>query len=183
MISRLTVYSDNNPDQIYIDTFDALQISNGLEAISVKFYRVSTEKYNVSIDSTPNDILEAFSEEIKVISSEGGYRAVDSVIVNSLTPNKSAIRQKYLKEHTHAEDEVRLFINGHALFCLHSGDKIYHIICCKNDLISVPGNLKHWFDMGSDPNFCSIRFFQNPEGWIAEYTPDTEISFKFPLLP
>ena len=41
----------------------------------------------------------------------------------------------------------------------------------ENDLISVPAGT-HWFDMGSEPNFTAIRIFDNPEGWVAQFTGD-----------
>ena len=46
------------------------------------------------------------------------------------------------------------------------------MLCEKNDLISVPAHTPHWFDMGSEPNFTAIRIFDNPEGWIAQFTGD-----------
>jgi len=45
----------------------------------------------------------------------------------------------------------------------------------------VPAGTKHWFDMGSAPQFTAIRFFDNPAGWVAEFTGDP-IADRFPLL-
>jgi cupin superfamily acireductone dioxygenase involved in methionine salvage len=49
---------------------------------------------------------------------------------------------------------------------------VYQVLCEKNDLISVPAGTPHWFDMGSEPNFTAIRIFDNPEGWVAQFTGD-----------
>ena len=38
------------------------------------------------------------------------------------------------------------------------------------DLISVPADTPHWFDMGVRPAFVAIRFFNNQEGWVAHYS-------------
>jgi len=54
-------------------------------------------------------------------------------------------------------------------------------LCEKDDLISVPANTKHWFDMGPNPVFTAIRLFNNPEGWVARFTGDA-IAEEFPLL-
>jgi 1,2-dihydroxy-3-keto-5-methylthiopentene dioxygenase len=58
---------------------------------------------------------------------------------------------------------------------------VYAVLCEKNDLISVPANTPHWFDMGPNPDFCAIRLFNNPDGWVAHFTGD-EIAARFPLL-
>ena len=88
------------------------------------------------------------------------------------------MREKFLFEHTHSEDEVRFFVKGQGLFCLHIGTKIYQVLCQKGDLISVPTLTPHWFDMGSDPEFTAIRLFNNTEGWVAKSTA-LELSFAF----
>ena len=51
----------------------------------------------------------------------------------------------------------------------------------KDDLISVPANTKHWFDMGPNPTFTAIRLFNNPEGWVAKFSGD-DIGSRFPVL-
>jgi hypothetical protein len=38
---------------------------------------------------------------------------------------------------------------------------------------------RHWFDMGPDPEFTAIRFFNNQEGWVAQFTGD-DIGARFP---
>jgi 1,2-dihydroxy-3-keto-5-methylthiopentene dioxygenase len=96
-------------------------------------------------------------------------------------PDKEAFRQKFLAEHMHGEDEVRFFVRGQGLFIIHHGDRVYTMLCEKDDLISVPAGTKHWFDMGPNPRFTAIRLFNNPEGWVAKFTGD-EIAKNFPLL-
>mgnify|MGYP006276487783 CR=1 FL=1 len=92
-----------------------------------------------------------------------------------------ALRQKFLAEHTHSEDEVRFFVEGRGLFCLHIGDAVLQLLCEQNDLISVPAGTKHWFDMGAAPSFCAVRFFNNTEGWVAAFTGDA-IAASYPML-
>ncbi len=74
---------------------------------------------------------------------------------------------------------MRFFVEGAGLFCLHIGHEVYPVLCEKNDLISVPAGTPHWFDMGSEPNFTAIRIFDNPEGWIAQFTGDA-IADQYP---
>ena len=96
-------------------------------------------------------------------------------------PDKDAFRRKFLDEHTHGEDEVRFFVRGRGLFIMHIGERVYSMLCEKDDLISVPADTKHWFDMGPDPSFTAIRLFNNPEGWVAKFTGD-DIASRFPKL-
>jgi 1,2-dihydroxy-3-keto-5-methylthiopentene dioxygenase len=55
------------------------------------------------------------------------------------------------------------------------------LLCEKDDLISVPANTRHWFDMGPNPVFTAIRLFNNPQGWVANFTGDN-IANNFPML-
>ena len=113
--------------------------------------------------------------------AENGYQSWDVISLRADNPQKDALREKFLNEHTHGEDEVRFFVEGAGLFCLHIGDEVYQVLCEKNDLISVPAGTPHWFDMGSEPNFTAIRIFDNPEGWVAKFT-GSEIAAGFPRL-
>lgn len=114
-------------------------------------------------------------------SPKRATRAGTSSACAPITRKKDALREKFLNEHTHGEDEVRFFVEGAGLFCLHIGDEVFQVLCEKNDLISVPAHTPHWFDMGSEPNFTAIRIFDNPEGWIAQFTGD-DIASAYPRL-
>ena len=35
--------------------------------------------------------------------------------------------------------------------------------------------------MGPEPHFCALRFFDNPAGWVAEFTGD-QIADHYPRL-
>jgi len=58
---------------------------------------------------------------------------------------------------------------------------VHGVLCSKGDLISVPANVRHWFDMGPNPNFKAIRLFITPDGWVANFTGD-KIADSFPRL-
>ena len=53
------------------------------------------------------------------------------------------------------------------------------VVCTQGDLISVPADTPHWFDMGARPHFQAIRFFTNPEGWVASFT-GSAIAQRYP---
>jgi len=56
------------------------------------------------------------------------------------------------------------------LFALHIGTRVYEVTCEQGDLLSVPANTRHWFDLGPNPDLVAIRFFNNPDGWVAHYS-------------
>jgi 1,2-dihydroxy-3-keto-5-methylthiopentene dioxygenase len=113
--------------------------------------------------------------------AQKGYQAVDVISLAPDHPQKDALRQKFLNEHRHSEDEVRFFVAGQGLFSLHLDDRVYEVLCEKGDLIGVPDNTRHWFDMGPNPNFVAIRIFTNPAGWVADFT-GSDIAQQFPRL-
>jgi 1,2-dihydroxy-3-keto-5-methylthiopentene dioxygenase len=131
--------------------------------------------------ATTEQILAAYATEIARVQALGRYPTVDAIRMTPEHPDRQALRQKFLAEHTHSEDEVRFFVEGRGLFCLHIGDEVLQVLCETNDWISVPAGTQHWFDMGSAPQFCAIRFFDNPAGWVAQFTGDP-IAEQFPLL-
>ncbi len=135
----------------------------------------------LSAQSSAEQILQAYQAQITQLQQQEGYQTVDVISLSPDHPDKAALRQKFLAEHTHSEDEVRFFVRGQGLFCLHIQDKIYQVLCCQQDLIAVPAGTPHWFDMGSAPDFAAIRLFNNASGWVANFT-GSDIANRFPLL-
>ncbi|MFM7362175.1 MAG: 1,2-dihydroxy-3-keto-5-methylthiopentene dioxygenase [Cyanobium sp.] len=127
------------------------------------------------------EILAAYRQEIERVQAGGRYPTVDAIRMTPAHPDREALRRKFLAEHTHSEDEVRFFVQGRGLFCLHIGDEVLQLLCERNDWIAVPAGTKHWFDMGAEPSFCALRFFDDPAGWVAEFTGDP-IAERYPRL-
>ena len=122
--------------------------------------------------STQEEILEAYSEDLKPFMEKGGYETADVISISKLTDNYDAIRAKFLAEHTHSEDEIRFFVDGEGTFWFHlENGEIFNLLCQKGDLISVPAGTKHWFDAGEkNPFVKAIRIFIDMSGWIPHYT-------------
>ncbi len=183
-MSRLLIYRDNG--DIFLDTEDAVRISNELALIGIGFRRWATG-VTLGQDATQEDVLGAYASDIEFVQNQYAFKSVDLVTMNSKLLAQMGIekfntaRNKFLAEHIHADDEVRFFIEGEGLFCLHVESKVYQILCCQGDFISVPANTKHWFDMGSRPGFKCIRFFSDEAGWVANYT-GSNIAESFPFL-
>ncbi len=177
-MSELTIFNDDNADKVILNTNDYQLIKEQLDNLGVRFERWEV-KDNLSKDASDDDILKIYSDDIDRLKAQGGYKSVDLVNIAPDNAAKNELRQKFLKEHTHSEDEVRFFVAGSGMFYLHVENKIYMLLCCVGDLIGVPANAPHWFDMGETPEFTCIRLFTSKDGWAADYTGDN-VADKFP---
>lgn len=121
-------------------------------------------------EATDADILKAYEESLDPFMKRGEYTVADVINVHEATPDLPAIRSKFLKEHTHTEDEVRFFVDGEGLFWFNVEGEVFSLLCQAGDLISVPANSKHWFDLGETPFVKAIRIFKDKSGWIPHYT-------------
>lgn len=179
-MSELKIFSDSNPAAPLAITRDAAEIARRLAEEGVRFEQWQASQ-PVKAGDSPEQVQAAYRADIERLCREGGYITVDVISLSSDHPDKAALRQKFLSEHRHSEDEVRFFVDGHGLFSLHINDKVYEVLCEKGDLISVPANTTHWFDMGPNPRFVAIRFFNNPDGWVAKYS-GSDIAERFSRL-
>lgn len=178
--TTLRVYDDDRPDELLLDTSDGATIARELHAIGVRFERWAAE-VTLPKGADQQTVLDAYRPSIDRLVGECGYQTMDVIRLERGTPNTEPMRKKFLDEHQHSEDEVRFFVEGRGAFYLHVDGRVYQTVCVKGDLISVPAGTKHWFDMGSDPEFTAIRLFNNQEGWIANFTGDP-IASGFPKL-
>ena len=177
-MSILKIYDDQNPQQCQTIT-DFKQIYETLKPAGIIFERWAAGN-EVALSASAEEILETYQKDIKRLKKEKGFLTADVISLNPSSPDIAPLRAKFLDEHTHSEDEARFFIEGSGLFCIHLNNRVYALVCEKNDLINVPAGTKHWFDMGPRPSFKCIRLFTNKEGWVAQYTGD-KIGSKFPL--
>jgi len=177
-MTRLTIYADTEPGDPVTQTTDGAEIASHLTGAGVRFERWPAHAA-IADDAEPQAILDSYGAEIERLKKEGGYQTADVIRLKPDHPDRAALRNKFLDEHTHAEDEVRFFVEGSGAFYLHLADKVYRLVCEKNDLLSVPAGTRHWFDMGPSPRFTCVRIFTNPEGWVARFTGDP-IAGRFP---
>ncbi len=178
-MSALTIYAQAAADAGET-VRDFSEIQSRLAAIGVQFERWNANQ-PLAADAEAEAVLAAYREEIDKLSQSHGFKSVDVISLTPEHPNKDGLRQKFLSEHTHADFEVRFFVAGQGLFYLHPDENVYAVLCRAGDLISVPANTPHWFDMGEQPDFKCIRLFTTPEGWVADFT-GSDIASRFPDL-
>jgi len=179
-MSVLRVYTDQDITNLLFTTSSKAKMTATLAEAGVRYEQWETDA-DLEPGASQEDVIAAYQKDIDRLMKEDGYQTVDVVSLSADHPQKKEFRQKFLSEHTHSEDEVRFFVGGEGLFTLHIGEKVYEVLCTEGDLISVPANTTHWFDMGPNPNFIAIRLFNNPEGWVANFT-GSDIADRFNRL-
>jgi len=177
-MSRLTVYTEADPQTPILRTEAPDQIAQTLAPIGVRF-----ERWESPVELRPEDdaetILAAYRPYLDELMGTSGAGSADVLKLTPDNPSKDALRAKFLDEHTHTEDEVRFFVHGAGNFIMHVGGRIYDAHCTAGDLISVPAHTKHWFDAGEAPFFTALRIFTDTSGWVPHYTGE-KISARFP---
>lgn len=165
---------------------DAAQIADYLRARGVRFEQWTAHE---PLDEAAGEetVLAAYKRQLEPFMAEGGYRTADVICVNPDTPGLPEMREKFLREHTHSEDEIRFFVAGRGYFWFNfgedecageqnepgpegSGEPVVCVKCEAGDLLSVPAGYKHWFDLGEPASVKAIRIFVDPAGWVPEYT-------------
>jgi len=176
-MSTLSIYDEaGEPVEKAITDFDV--IASRLSEYGVQFERWQADE-PLADDANQDEVIAAYQASIDLLNEKYGFQSMDVVALRPDNPQKAEFRQKFLAEHTHADFEVRFFVDGSGMFYLHLGDKVYLVLCEKGDLISVPANTTHWFDMGKDPNFKCIRLFTTEDGWVGDFTGN-DIATRLP---
>lgn len=179
-MSRLTVFADANPGAPLLSLTDGEAIAAELKPLGVRFERWSSP-VPLSWDDSAETVLAAYRPYLDGLMGETGAGSADVIKLTPDHPQAQALREKFLQEHTHSEDEVRFFVAGAGNFILHLNGKIYDARCEQGDLISVPAGTRHWFDAGDKPSFIALRVFTDTSGWVAQFTGD-DISNRFPAV-
>jgi 1,2-dihydroxy-3-keto-5-methylthiopentene dioxygenase len=177
-MSRLTIWDADTKAEL-LNTTDATEIAGALRAIDVRFERWPVAE--LPSGAPPEAVLEAYKPRLDAFLAETAAGTADVIQLTPDHPMKDALRQKFLSEHTHTEDEVRFFHEGAGNFVLHVGGRVYDAHCTKGDLISVPANVTHWFDSGDAPAFTVLRVFTDTTGWTPHYT-GSDMAEKFPVI-
>ena len=176
-MTAMTVYSECGMRESEAIT-DFSVIEARLNGIGVQFERWEANQ-PLAADADQSSVLSAYKESVDKLNEQYGFKSVDVVSLGPDHPDKEMLRKKFLDEHTHGDFEIRFFVDGKGLFYLHADGKVFLVMCEKGDLISVPANTTHWFDMGENPSFKCIRFFTTENGWEGNMT-GSGIATQFP---
>lgn len=181
-MSRLRIFDEQRPDAPLAVHTEHAAIADALGQVGVRFEQWEASQ-PIAPGASQDEVIAAYRADIDRLMSTEGYQTVDVISLKPDHPERATLRQKFLSEHTHSEDEVRFFVAGAGQFTLHIDGKVYDVLCEQGDLIGVPDGTRHWFDMSEAPYFVAIRLFTNKEGWVANFTGE-DIAQRFPrMLP
>lgn len=179
-MTQLRIYDENRPDQaeLVLDRFEDIQSS--LAGIGVEIERWEA-RHQLHAQASQDEVIEAYREPIDRLMKKYGFQSVDVISLTADHPQKQAMREKFLSEHTHIDFETRFFVEGQGLFNIRKNGKVYATLCTRGDLLNLPALTTHWFDLGPAPHLKAIRLFTTSEGWVATFTGD-RIADRFPKL-
>lgn len=179
-MSELRIYDETRPQEPerVLSRFEDIEAA--LSAIGVGFERWEASR-QLDAQASQDEVIEAYRESIDRLMKQFGFQSVDVISLTADHPQKQAMREKFLSEHTHDDFETRFFVEGEGLFNIRKDGKVYATLCTRGDLLNLPANTTHWFDLGPEPNLKAIRLFTTPEGWVATFTGD-KIAERFPKL-
>jgi len=171
-MTLLTVWKESDPSTPVLETTEESEIREALAELGARFSR--WEVKDVATGASQDDVLALYADEIDEVKRREGYTLVDVVALDPAQADydelKTPFREKFLSEHAHDDDEDRYFAKGAGVFYLHANEKVHAVYCEAGDLISVPANTTHWFDMGTAPHYVSVRFFHDDDGWVGHFT-------------
>jgi 1,2-dihydroxy-3-keto-5-methylthiopentene dioxygenase len=118
-----------------------------------------------------------FQSRLELLKRERGYVKQDEVAMSPETPGLEGICAKFADEHTHDEDEVRFILEGEGVFDVRStGDRYMRVTVEVGDLIVVPANRNHRFELTDARTIRAVRLFKDPSGWVPRYRSATRAS-------
>lgn len=182
-MSLLIVWSDGDPTSVLRQTEDPDEIVSALTEIGCRFEQRPVRS-EVGPTSNQETVLAAYRDEVDKLVREYAFGSVDVAIsLPSDDPDWAAeaasLRAQFASEHTHGETEVRYVVRGSGVFYLHVRGQVHAVQTLAGDLIGVPSQTAHWFDMGPRPDFTTIRFFPDAQGWVG-YPTGSDIAARFP---
>ncbi|MEV0708910.1 1,2-dihydroxy-3-keto-5-methylthiopentene dioxygenase [Nocardia aurea] len=184
-MTLLQIMAADNAAEVRVRTTDDAVITAELARRGIAFDRWPVVADAASVAS--DELLAHYADEVAALNASGRYRHIDIARIHpddadpAWPQTAAGARAKFLDEHRHAEDEVRYFAAGRGCFYLRLEDEVLAVVCEGGDLLSVPAGTRHWFDMGTRPDFIAIRFFEEADGWVGDFTGDP-IGAGFPTL-
>lgn len=157
----------HRPDE-GLSTTEPSEITDFLSAKGIAYSRWPSDQ-PLAAGSSDAEVLAAYQAPLRDFMTKAGYTTCDVIAVSADTPGIDQLRAKFLKEHTHDEDEVRFFVEGKGLFWFNHGE-VFSVLLEAGDFISVPKGYRHWFDLTGEPHLKAIRIFKSEAGWVPHYT-------------
>ena len=150
----------------------AKTITNTLEAKRfLKKYGLYAEFWVPEGDNKSiSNPLAKYKNQIEKLKKKFGYASADVCSLSQDTPNLDQILSAFIKEHHHTDDEVRFTVEGEGIFGVNPHkDPPFEIYVESGDLLVVPANTRHWFNLTEKKRITCIRLFKENPKWEAVY--------------
>jgi 1,2-dihydroxy-3-keto-5-methylthiopentene dioxygenase len=155
-------------------------VAHELAAIGIVYEQWHSSS-SASADASADDILAAYDADIQRMKVQGGYVTADVIDIHPHTPNIDALLAKFDKEHTHDDDEVRFTVEGKGIFSINPETApVVHVLVEAGDLLVVPKNVRHWFNLTKEKRIRTIRLFTDMSGWTPHYR-NSQLEQQYPV--
>src|SRR5438445_10652006 len=114
-MSKLRIYPEDDPRQPEPTLTEPEAIRHKLGEIGVLFERWEAS-CELGAHATQQEVIEAYRGSIDRLTTTFGFKSVDVISIAADHPQKAAMREKFLSEHTHDDFEVRFFVDGQGMF-------------------------------------------------------------------
>ncbi|MEM7436586.1 MAG: cupin domain-containing protein [Myxococcota bacterium] len=112
----------------------------------------------------------AYQPSLDRLKADEGYITQDVIELRPDTPGLDELCAKFDAEHWHEEDEVRFILEGAGVFDIRSrDDRWMRVIIEPGDLIVVPAERHHRFELTEARTMRCVRLFQDESGWVPHY--------------
>lgn len=134
-------------------------IKHRLADLNIRYARIELPAVRLDELADQDEIIEAFRLPLDALMQEEGFVGLDASSVRPNQSDQADLHRQYMTAHAHAGIEGHLLLEGTATFYLRSGHEVHAVHCVPGDYLRVPKGLRHWFDMGKQPSFRSIRLY------------------------
>lgn len=111
-----------------------------------------------------------YQPALDALKAAQGYIEQDVVELRPETPDLDAICAKFDDEHLHDDDEVRFVLQGEGVFDIRSrDDRWMRVVVRPGDLIVVPKDRYHRFELTESKTIRCVRLFRDRSGWVPHY--------------
>ena len=175
-MSFLHVYHEADSDQPLLSTRDEARIKLELGAHQILFQSHSLPPLRST--ASAEEVLDEHAALIDEMRLRSGCRRIELRGMSPVYPDGQLRRELLYSESRGMGQQWHLFLHGQAIFYLHLAYRVYVVGCERGNLISIPADLPHWFDMGPQPDFVTVTLSEGDTDSLAETTSD--IALRFP---
>jgi 1,2-dihydroxy-3-keto-5-methylthiopentene dioxygenase len=115
-------------------------------------------------------IAAMFRTDIERLQLRLHRRSFDVVNARNFRSRAINYREYHLSEHVHEEHEIRWFLSGSLLLYVNLDGRVSMTRCRAGDLVAVAPGVRHWIDMGPDPDYCCVNFYNSRDRLVNRYT-------------